>query len=54
MLTFSYLGTIYIEICDPLSKTSHFCTFLKFQFIAFLLSIVTKEWTAKVLAFCDE
>ena len=39
--------------CDPLS-TSHVHAFLRFYFIVSLLSIVIKEWTVIVLAFCEE
>jgi len=30
------------------AKTRHFCTFLKFLFIASVFCIINKEWTAKV------
>jgi len=35
------------------AKTRHFRTFLEFLFIASVFCIVSKEWTAKVLASCD-
>ena len=43
----------YIAIRDRLSKTWSFL-FLEFYFIISLLSIVTKEWKAKVSAFSDD
>ena len=40
--------------CYLLSKTNRFCTFLEIHYIASLLSIVPKEWTANISAICNE
>ena len=44
-------SAIVVCICDRLCKTSYFCTFLKFHFIAFLLS---RSREPKISALCDE